>query len=89
MDGWIYSGAWYCDKSEISFVEEHDYGAIIKIDSYFSGTATVECMYVYQYLLNGRTQVGNGTKTYFIKCSAGPPTSVSLPTEKIIHLDET
>lgn len=89
MDGWIYSGAWYCDKSEISFVEEHDYGAIIKIDSYFSGTATVECMYVYQYLLNGRTQVGNGTKTYFIKCSAVPPTSVSLPTEKIIHLDET
>lgn len=89
MDGWISSGAWYCDKSEISFVEKHDYGAIIKIDSYFSGTATVECMYVYQYLLNGRTQVGTGTKMYFIKCSAVPPTSISLPNEKTMHLDET
>ena len=89
MDGWIYSGAWYCDKSEISFVEKYDYGAIIKVDSYFSGTAVVECMYVYQYYLNGRTQVGNGTKTYFIKCSAVPPASVSLPAEKTIHLDET
>ena len=52
MDGWISSSAWYCDKSEIYFVEKYDYGTIIKIDSFFSGIATVECMYVYQYLLN-------------------------------------
>ena len=89
MDGYIHSGAWYCDKSEICFVEKYDYGAKIKIDSYFSGTATVQCIYVYMYYLNDRSQVGSGTVTYYIKCSAVPPTSVSLPTAKTIHLDET
>lgn len=89
FDGYIYSGAWSCDRPEISFVEKYDYGAKIKIDSYFSGTATVQCIYVYMYYINDRSQVGSGTITYSIKCSAVPPTSVSLPTEKTIHLDET
>jgi len=94
MDGWIYSSAWYCDKEEIGMTYHKDedsttYGVTIVINSYFSGIATVECMYVYQYLLNGRTQVGTGTKIYFIKCSAVPPTSISLPKEKTMHIDET
>lgn len=89
MDGYIHSGAWSCDRSEICFVEKYDYGAIIQIESYFSGTATVQCRYVYMYYLNDRSHVGTGIVTYSIKCSVVPPTSVSLPAAKTIHLDET
>lgn len=89
MDGYIHSGAWSCDRLEICFVEKYDYGAIIQIESYFSGTATVQCRYVYMYYLNDRSHVGTGIVTYSIKCSVVPPTSVSLPAAKTIHLDET
>lgn len=89
FDGYIHSSVWYCDRSEVRFTEEYDYGANIVIDSYFSGTATVECRYVYMYYLNNRSQVGYGTITYYIECSTVPPTSVSLPAAKTIHLDET
>lgn len=96
--GVLYSSHWYCDTEEIGMTYHKDedsktYGVTIVINSYFEGTAIIECDYVYEYqyesfgkLYNG---VGTGSKSYFIKCSAVPPTSISLPKEKTMHLDET
>ena len=91
--GVLCSSYWHCDKEEIGITLHNDdngktYGVTIVINSYFEGTATIECNYVYtyQYESFGKLyeRTGTGVKNYFIKCADKPIplTSIRLP-EKV------
>ena len=75
MNGYISQASWGCDNENIS-VEGSDVGAIVTINHYFTGTATVESYYQYVYLYNGQYQVGSSIAYYRITCN-GKNVSIS------------
>lgn len=84
--GYVSKAVWACSNSSIQFVEKSEIGATVKVVSSFSGTATVELVYVQTYIgtYSGRTEAVTHTKNFYIQCSGGSsggvvPTSVSLP----------
>lgn len=76
---------WACPCPSIQFESMDDVGATIRVISAFSGTATVELVYVQTYMgsYSGNLEHVTHYKEYYIVCngSGGPvvPTSVSLP----------
>ncbi len=67
--GYINQAEWGCDNANIS-VDGSIAGAIIKINHYFTGTATVEAYYQYAYISSwtGSMQVGTSIEYYNITC---------------------
>lgn len=99
--GSLYSSSWYCDKEEIGMTlckddnDEHTIGVKIVINSYFEGTAIIECgyVYIYQYESYGKlyTRTGTGTTKYYIRCGDDPipPTEIRLPEKDTMTIYES
>ncbi len=69
--GVIDGAAWYCtDKKDNVSVSGNNSGCNVRINSYFSGTATIACQYAYSYYIGGEKQYGNDTKYYSISCKS-------------------
>lgn len=75
MNGYINQAEWGCDSEHIS-VSGSIAGATVKINHYFTGTATVQAWYQYAYLFNNNLQVGNSIAYYLITCD-GKNVSIS------------
>lgn len=70
VPGTMGSAAWYCtDKENYLTVSGNHYGATVRIDYYFTGTATIACQYAYSYYSGGKKQYGHDTVYYYIGCS--------------------
>lgn len=68
-DGYITHASWGCDMAEITFVESDEAGAIIYINSYFEGTATISCLYSFTYLgADGNLHPNHSYAYYYISC---------------------
>ena len=83
--GYVSHTVWACPCPSIQFESMDDVGATIRVVSAFTGTATVELVYVQTYWgsYSGQEEHVTHYKEYYIVCngSGGPvvPTSVSLP----------
>lgn len=64
VNGRISSAAWYCNRNDDVTITKTSSGASVRIDQYFSGTATVTCQYAY---ISGSGKY-NGKETYTISC---------------------
>lgn len=70
VPGTMGSAAWYCtDKENYLTVSGNHYGATVRIDYYFTGTATIACQYAYSYYSGGKKQYGHDTVYYYISCT--------------------
>ena len=68
-DGYMTGASWSCDRPEITFHETSDVGAIIYINNYFDGTATVTSLYTYFYRgADNDMHPGHNYAYYHISC---------------------
>lgn len=83
--GYVSHTVWACPSPHIQFESQDDVGATIRVVSAFSGTATVELVYVQTYWgsYSGHEEHVTHYKEYHIVCNgsggAVVPTAVSLP----------
>lgn len=83
--GYVSHTVWACPCPSIQFESMDDVGATIRVVSAFSGTATVELVYVQTYWgsYSGHEEHVTHYKEFYIVCNGGGgpvvPTSVSLP----------
>lgn len=70
--GYVRSATWSCD-SEITITEKSEVGAIILVNKWFEGIASVRVTYTYEYLgsYDGYWHASNSSKTYSITCIPG------------------
>lgn len=69
VPGTIGGAAWYCtDKSNYVSVSGNHSSGTVRIDTYYTGTATIACQYAYSYYSGGKKQYGNGTAYYYLSC---------------------
>ena len=81
MNGWVTHAWWESSSAYIGFSEQNEYGAIIEIRHYYTGTVSVTVTYAYSYYDSKyNTHVGHSSKTYYIECKAIP---VSLDENEI------
>lgn len=65
---------WDCDVSNVTFVEQSNSGATIKITSYFDNAATVSLLYVVKYYDNkGFTRSYTQIKYFSVQCKGTAP----------------
>lgn len=83
--GYVSHTVWACPSPNIRFESQDDVGATIRVVSAFTGTATVELVYVQTYWgsYSGHEEHVTHYKEYYIMCNGGGgtvvPISVSLP----------
>lgn len=83
--GYVSHTVWACPSPHLQFESMDDVGATIRVVSAFSGTATVELVYVQSYWgsYSGHEEHVTHYKEYYIVCNGGggtvSPTSISLP----------
>lgn len=83
--GYVSHTVWACPSPSIQFESTDDVGATIRVVSAFSGTATVELVYVQTYWgsYSGHEEHVTHYKEYYIVCNGSGgtvvPTAVSLP----------
>lgn len=70
--GYARSATWSCDEG-LTITDRSAVGAIVKVTHFFTGTAYVECNYVYEYLgtYDGNYHASTGSKTFRIQCVGG------------------
>lgn len=74
VPGTIGGAAWTCDNNSVSVSGNH-YGATATINSYFSGTATVTCQYVYSYYVGTKIYYSSTQYAhYYLSCKASKVT---------------
>lgn len=79
--GIIDAAAWYSVNHDDNLsVSGNANGGQVKINSYFSGTATINCQYAYHYYVGSKKEYGNGTVQYNISCK---PSQASLNKQKV------
>lgn len=92
-EGYIDHAVWACSKSEISFKQKDEAGAIISITRAFSGTAVVEVMATERYMDRfDRMRARSYYKQYLVSCvGAGSiePSVIVLPESITLKLGET
>lgn len=75
VPGILDGAAWYSvDHDNNIYVTGNTSGGRVRIDSYFSGTATVACQYAYHYYIGSTKKYGNGTIHYNISCKSSQTT---------------
>lgn len=89
--GYVEHAVWACANPCITFESQDEVCAIIRVLSAFSGTATVELVYVQTYWgsYTGTVQHVTHYKEYYIVCNGGgavSPTSITLPTTLTLTL---
>ncbi|MBQ7856578.1 MAG: Ig-like domain-containing protein [Alistipes sp.] len=68
-NGYTTHATWNCDRPEITFTESDEVGAIIYINSYFEGTATISCLYSFTYYgADDNLHPGHDYAYYYISC---------------------
>ena len=79
--GYVSHTVWACPSPSIQFESMDDVGATIRVISAFSGTATVQLVYVQTYWgpYSGHEEHITHYHEYYIVCNVINPTSVSLP----------
>lgn len=87
QQGYVDKAVWACSSPYVSFVSRDDAGALIQVNSEFSGVAIVELVYVEKYLdYNNRTRSVTYYKEFKIYCTSEggtEPTRVSFSKKKI------
>lgn len=74
------SAAWTCDEDNVSVSGDMN-GARASIISYFSGTATITCTYVYTYYIGTKKHYSNSEHLYFqISCN---PSTLTLNKKEV------
>lgn len=69
FNGWTTSASWSCDRDEITFIEADEVGAIIYINSYFEGNATISCLYSFTYYgSDNNLHPSHSYAYYYISC---------------------
>lgn len=68
--GFAYQTKWTCSNSNISFEREGRYSAQIRVDEYFSGSATVVCRVYYEWYESTNRYEGMEMEQYIISCKA-------------------
>lgn len=73
LDGPDYSGimdaiSWYSDHNNEISISGNASGANVIIQSYFSGTATIECQYAYHYYVGSKRQNMTGHLRWTVSC---------------------
>ncbi len=67
--GTIGGASWFCeDQRNAVYALGDRYQGTVRIDTYYTGTATITCKYAYSYYAGGKKQYGNGTTYYYISC---------------------
>ena len=88
--GYVAQATWACSNPAIKFESKDEIGATIKIIKSFSGTATIELVYVQTYIgtYSKKTEFVTHYKTFSIRCktgsSGGAPTAITLPSSLTI-----
>ncbi len=87
-DAWITSAGWSTDKVGLNYFDAGTWGTGIRVDGYWSGTATLSCFYSYSYYgIDGHIHVGSGNEYWYFTCQ-GYPVSIT-PTDVILDKGET
>lgn len=92
--GAIYQTAWGSKHAAVSVTKDGTYGAKIKVTSYFTGTAQVQCDYYWRWYVGNRQYTNHATTYYNVTCEkvnirmnqSGP---VTLNSGDGIHLSVT
>lgn len=82
---WLTSAGWSTDVVGLVYFDAGTWGAGIRVDGYWPGTATLSCFYSYSYYgADGNIHVGSGNEYWTFTCKGYP---VSL-TPTYIQLDK-
>lgn len=66
--GAIYQTAWGSRHAAVSVTKDGTYGAKIKVTSYFTGTAQVQCDYYWRWYVGNRQYTNHATTYYNVTC---------------------
>lgn len=81
--GWITHASWSTDVVGLTYFDAGTWGTGLKVNGYWSGTATLSCSYAYSYNgADGHIHVGSGNEYWYFTCKGYPvtinPKSVEL-----------
>lgn len=66
--GSIYQTSWASRHGSVSVTKDGTYGAKIKVSSYFTGTAQVQCDYYWRWYVGTRQYTSHATTYYNVTC---------------------
>ena len=66
--GSIFQTSWTSRHGSVSVIKDGTYGAKIKVTSYFSGTAQVQCDYYWRWYVGTRQYTNHATTYYNVTC---------------------
>ena len=66
--GSIFQTSWASRHGSVSVIKDGTYGAKIKVTSYFSGTAQVQCDYYWRWYVGTRQYTNHATTYYNVTC---------------------
>lgn len=68
VNGVLDGVAWVSDKPNNLSVFEEGQGCVVRVDTYFSGTATIDCTYGYTYYIGSKKYHQIGHTYYHLSC---------------------